>query len=364
MTRRGQVDVLWLTNIATPYTLPVWRELNRLTRLRVACFASTEPDRHWTVGLDGVPLTVLGARPLRVGSERIMYAPSRHLVRLFRERPGTVVIDGWESPISWQARALAALYGVRVVISYWSIPSSHAFSSGPVASARRWFFRTADAVYTPGAAAAEAVSRMGVPAERITMGFGTVDVERFWHGRNGRQDLSSRPGHHVLYVGRLVPCKNLTSLLTAFASTSGSADTLTIVGTGPEEPGLRAEAARLGIADVVTFRGHLDGDELVSAYAAAHTLVLPSHRDVWGLVVNEALAAGLQVVVSDRCGVATAVRGMPGVQVCDVTAASIGMAVASAARSGYEAPDDHPIRMMTPAALARTLHGCLSSGPG
>jgi glycosyltransferase involved in cell wall biosynthesis len=58
------------------------------------------------------------------------------------------------------------------------------------------------------------------------------------------------------------------------------------------------DAAILGV-------GRLSGDEVYKHYAAADVLILPSSREPWGLVVNEAMAAGLPVIVSDRVGSAT-----------------------------------------------------------
>jgi glycosyltransferase involved in cell wall biosynthesis len=72
-----------------------------------------------------------------------------------------------------------------------------------------------------------------------------------------------------------------------------------MVGDGP----LRGELARLAFAaGRVQVRGRLEGETLAQAYLDADVLVVPSSREVWGLVVNEALAAGLFVVASDRVG--------------------------------------------------------------
>jgi glycosyltransferase involved in cell wall biosynthesis len=54
----------------------------------------------------------------------------------------------------------------------------------------------------------------------------------------------------------------------------------------------------------VTFLGHIDYEELPTIYSRARCLVLPSMVEQWGLVVNEAVAAGLPVLLSDRCGAA------------------------------------------------------------
>jgi len=350
------VKLLWITNIATPYTVPVWRELGKLTDLHVACLAETEANRRWQTCMDDVPSTVLHARPIRAGAERTLYAPSHRLVSLFRQRPEVVVLDGWESPVFWQARMLALMFGTRVVMSYWSTTQTHRFSTGPIAAFRGWFFRSADGVITPGPAATEAVRAMGVPEDRITTGFGTVDVERFSaQARSIRARLVKRSGHHFLYVGQLITRKNIATLLRAFASMRAPADTLNIVGTGPLDDYLQRLTHQLGLEQNVTFAGHQDTDLLIQSYAAADTLVLPSTEEVWGLVVNEALSAGLSVVVSDKCGVSRSVATMPAVYVTDPHEGNLMTALAQARQEAQRPDITHPIQQLTPQALACNL---------
>jgi len=98
----------------------------------------------------------------------------------------------------------------------------------------------------------------------------------------------------------------------AFQRIAGPVDTLSIVGAGP----LRAELAELALGDPrIILRERVPYGEVPAVLARHDTLVLPSAREVWGFVVNEALAAGLHVVVSDHCGVAPSVEHMAGAYV-------------------------------------------------
>ena len=75
------------------------------------------------------------------------------------------------------------------------------------------------------------------------------------------------------------------------------------IGDGEERLAMEQRAAGIGMADAVSIAGFVNQRELPSWYAAADALVLPSDsRETWGLVVNEAMAAGLPVVVSDAAG--------------------------------------------------------------
>jgi glycosyltransferase involved in cell wall biosynthesis len=216
------------------------------------------------------------------------------------------------------------------------------------------FLRSVDAVVTPGIAATEAVRAAGVPDERIRTGFNAVDVARFAaRAASARVTAAAgEAGHRFLFVGRLVPLKRLDLLLQAFRDVAKPHDTLTIVGRGPCRDELAATADALGIADAVRFLDELPNDAIPVVMGEADTLVLPSDQEVWGLVVNEALAAGLHVVVSDRCGVAPSVAHMRGVFVTEADAGWLGAAMAMS-RDAWTGPVQQPaILAETPASFA------------
>jgi glycosyltransferase involved in cell wall biosynthesis len=312
----GSVDLLWVTNVPTPYRAPLWASIGEQQSLTVALLAETEPNRSWNVDLDysRYRVEILGARPIARSGDSVIYAPSKRLLALISQRPKVMVLDGWESPAYLAARWWARRQRVPVMASYRSTQATHRFASGPVPALRKWFFNGAASVLTAGQASTDAVVSMGIPRQRIVEGFNTVDVERFAAGAaRWRAQLPARPGHHFLYVGQFIPRKNVQALIRAFEIVRDRHDTLTLVGTGPLEPELRLLVSELKVEDAIVFRGHLDGDDLVRAYAEANTLVLPSLEEVWGLVVNEALAAGLHAVVSTTCGVTPSITDMPGV---------------------------------------------------
>jgi glycosyltransferase involved in cell wall biosynthesis len=126
---------------------------------------------------------------------------------------------------------------------------------------------------------------------------------------NGYDDalfrLSEQPRDRgLLFVGNLVPTKNIALLLRAYAGVHATiAMPLTIVGDGPLRPSLTALAATLGIADQVHFLGVQSRAEVADLMARAVALVLPSFSEGWGVVVAESLACGTPVVASRVGGV-------------------------------------------------------------
>lgn len=137
----------------------------------------------------------------------------------------------------------------------------------------------------------------GMSENRICLLPMMVNNEKY----NMEYPLRDEKRYRFLYVGRLVECKGIGSLIEAFSKAFDSTDKamLHIVGDGPiaNELKRKAEGNRR-----IRFMGRLIEENLTEAYSRCHTLVLPSLYEPWGLVVNEAMSAGMSVIVSDAVG--------------------------------------------------------------
>jgi glycosyltransferase involved in cell wall biosynthesis len=130
---------------------------------------------------------------------------------------------------------------------------------------------------------------------------------------SGFGSADHRPGNdelRILYVGTLVGRKGQPVLLEAFAGLRGRGVPahLTLVGDGPERDALGELAARLGIADDVTFTGGLGHDDVREQYARTDVFCLPSFAEGQPVVLMEAMAAGLPVVSTRIAGIAELVE--------------------------------------------------------
>jgi len=120
------------------------------------------------------------------------------------------------------------------------------------------------------------------------------------------------PADYFLFVGRIIKEKNLEQLLVAYAKYAqllGGSVTpwdLVLCGSGHEEENLRQSASHLPqhLREHIRFFGLIKQPELIDFYSCACCLVLPSISESWGLVVNEAMACGLPVLVSKQAGCA------------------------------------------------------------
>jgi glycosyltransferase involved in cell wall biosynthesis len=168
-----------------------------------------------------------------------------------------------------------------------------------------------DGAVVGGKRAKHYLASLGLAGLNVATGYDVVD-NHFFSERTGliRISGSGREGAltapYFLYVGRLAPEKNVCSLIQAFGAyrKAGGVWNLMLVGDGPLAADLRSRAAGLACSGAICFAGHKTAAELARYYAYATCFVLPSRREPWGLVVNEAMAAGLPVIVSSRCGCA------------------------------------------------------------
>jgi len=105
-----------------------------------------------------------------------------------------------------------------------------------------------------------------------------------------------------VFIGQLIDRKGLDILLIALNKLKNSNWTLDIFGKGEKEEDLEKQSKELNIDDKVFFNGVLKNQDLQEKLGNYHTLILPSRFDGWGAVINEAIASGLYVISSNKCG--------------------------------------------------------------
>jgi 1,2-diacylglycerol 3-alpha-glucosyltransferase len=179
---------------------------------------------------------------------------------------------------------------------------------------KRLIMSRLDGALVGGTSSREYAESLGIPADNILVGCDVVDNGYFagradWARENAARLLKEHglPDNYFLFVGRLDEKKNIPRLLEAYAiyrkNSSKPAWHLVLCGSGPMEEKLRRQARRLDPLRV-HFCGFKQVDELPIFYGLASCLLFPSLGDTWGLIVNEAMASGLPVLVSRACGCA------------------------------------------------------------
>jgi 1,2-diacylglycerol 3-alpha-glucosyltransferase len=149
------------------------------------------------------------------------------------------------------------------------------------------------------------LTKLGMPAASIACGYNIVGNAAF-HPDRIRHLPQPLDRPYFLAINRFVTKKNLPGLLNAYATyrqlAGDAAWDLVLCGDGPLRGLLEQQIRDRGIQSQVHLPGFLQQDQLLPYFAHAQCFVHTSTHEQWGLVINEAMAAALPVIVSDRCG--------------------------------------------------------------
>jgi 1,2-diacylglycerol 3-alpha-glucosyltransferase len=231
---------------------------------------------------------------------------------LDRVRPAVVCINGWSSGGALEALRWSLRNGARVIVMS---------ESTAIDELRRWFkervkrrvLALCSAALVGGAPHVSYLESLGVPRNRIFDGYDVVDNEHFQAAAEAaRRDPSATrarlglPDRYFLAVSRFERKKNLPRILQAYAEyrrlAGGSAWDLALLGDGELRPALAQLTSSLGLDGSVRMPGFASYADLPAWYALSQCFIHASTTEQWGLVVNEAMASGAPVLVSNRCG--------------------------------------------------------------
>jgi glycosyltransferase involved in cell wall biosynthesis len=365
------MKLLWLASHPIQYQAPLFRALAARCELTVA-FAHRQSAAQqgqagygvafeWDVNLlEGYRSVFLRPAARAPSIEHFWGCRSDDVAPLLeQERPDAVVVGGWNLYVYWQALMAARRRDIPVL----------ARTDSRAKPEPAWRRLARQLAYPPmlgrfsgflaaGTQSTQCLGGLGVPPERIFICPHTVDVARFGGGRvtapAERAVLRARLGLRadvriVAFVGRLIGLKRPLDACAALARLPDSqGHEILYVGDGALAGAIDAEAQRLGVAARrVGFRNQ---HELPDWLRACDVLVLPSESETWGMVTNEALAAGCPVILSDGAGSAVDLqRFAPAVQVYPR-----GEVAALAGCLQHAAGAD-------PAAVQRAIHDAVAS---
>lgn len=283
--------------------------------LGVIYAGSSLQGRTWTVATQHHAVVLEGrSLPGAAAILRHDYPISTGVLRALRAlRPDVCVIAGWSTFASQAAIVWCRRHGVPYVLHVES--NDHDRRSG-------WRRRVKSVVADPvvagaahvlvvGSLARESVVARGADPARVSVFANTIDVEEFGSAAErlapqretlraelglGRDDVA------ILCVARLSLEKALDTLVRAVAAADDPRLVLVLVGGGPERERLVELARSHGVRLVLP--GDIPWSRIVERYVAADVFALVSTHEPWGVVVNEAAACGLSLVLSDRVGAA------------------------------------------------------------
>lgn len=251
-----------------------------------------------------------------IAPERMHHGITAALDRL---NPDAVHIHSYSTPDARACLAWCRRHR-RIAVCMAESKESDAPRVGWREAFKRLLVSEFDAAQAAGSAATRYFSRLGIPEDRIFIGYSVVDNDYFAEQaeavRQSPEDARRLPGlsdptPFFFSSARFMERKDLPGLLRAFAAYRRQAEEaglrpwrLLLLGDGLLRPRLEALAQEEGIAEAVSMPGWRQIEDLPVYYALASAFVHTATVDQWGLVVNEAMAAGLPVIVSSGAGCA------------------------------------------------------------
>lgn len=311
-----RTKVLLVTNIPTPYRIPLFNELHRQFAACgidfIVVFAALGyARRKWEINMTECEFAYRVL--LHRSDETMRNAKGMFWYRglgavLAEERPSVVITNGF-SAATTNLCLRRYMGGYPYLIWSGAIDIKGSPDAAWRRVHRRMLVRSASGFIAYGTRAREYLVRYGADEERVHLALNTVDTDFFCQEaarirQNGPIEGAPK---RLLYVGNLEPGKRLDLLFRAIARLSRDRTdfVLEIVGSGSQEKELRQLAATLGVETCIQFLGFQQREAVAERLAQASCFVFPSDYDIWGLVLVEAMAAGLVCLASIHAGATT-----------------------------------------------------------
>lgn len=296
------MKLLWITNIPSPYRVDFFNELGKSCDLTVLFEKAGAKDRDasWLAfDARNFEAIVMGGLPYSADSAMSLNV----LKHLKRHDYDEVVVTNFSSPTGALAIAYLKATGQRYYLeSDGGFPGGSRLKSWVkrmVIGGAQGYFSTSDVhdeYYLAYGAKPHQLIRYpftSVRAEDVLEEPPTVAQKR-----EAKHRLGIRQPRMILSVGQFIHRKGFDVLLKASASLADDTAVCIVGGEPPEE--YRQLVGERALSSV-HFIGFKSRSELSAYYTAADLFVLPTREDIWGLVINEALAHAVPVITTDRC---------------------------------------------------------------
>lgn len=294
--------VLYLTNIPSPYRVEFFNELTKYMNVTVAFELGTAKNRDeaWQSS-ENYKFNYVFMKPLIKRTETAYCPEVYKLIRDFKN--DIIVVGGYATPTG-----MAAILYMRANKIPFFINCDGGFISNDSRLKKKvktFFIGSANYYLSPGEGADKYLVYYGAKKENIFhYSFSSLreadiayDICTNEEKLSIRQKLGINESHMIIFVGSFIPRKGVDILLKACKDMKDTA--VVLVGGSDMSPyqDIISDGVKCHIYPV----GFKQKEEIKQYYRAADVMALPTREDIWGLVVNEAMAEVLPVITTNRC---------------------------------------------------------------
>lgn len=305
--------VVLITNIPNPYRVPLFNELSKQLKndnlhLKIIFASKTYKRRLFQLNESDFQFdySYLDNEAITVGnnSENSYFTYKGLSKELKKEKPDVIIVSGFSS-----ATVKVFLYSIinRTPYIIWngSIAKKGRKDSFIRKLQRSFLTRFASAFIAYGTKAKSYLISIGASEEKVFIATNTVDTSFFESETEKHRRTQVNDGiHHFVYLGYLVPRKNVGQLIEIAKMLKAQRVDfcIDIIGDGESKNSLESMVKEYQLTDQVKFHGFKQKDELPPYFAKTKALLFQTDFDIWGLVLNEAMAAGVPCLSSVNAG--------------------------------------------------------------
>ena len=305
--------VVLITNIPNPYRIPLFNVMSKVfatDNFQLKVIFGSEGYKRRLFTLDKSELKfdyrILNDHAHQLGSDEeksvFLYKGLNDALR--EEKPDIIIVSGFSSATM---KVLSYALPKRIPYIIWSgsIEKENRNSSIIRKIQRRLLVKFASSYVAYGTLAKKYLIGFGAKESKVEIAMNTVDTDFYFTETNKfRNSKVESSIAHFLYLGYLVPRKNVKLLLTAVLQLSARRRDfiLDIVGDGTDKPDLEKFVVDNKIDDLVKFHGFQQKSELPAYLGNSRAMLFQTDFDIWGLVLNEAMASGIPCLASQNAG--------------------------------------------------------------
>lgn len=227
-------------------------------------------------------------------------------------KPDVVNLTGYYDLASWAVLFYCKIKRIKTILSNESTANDHS-RNGLKESIKSLIIKQFDGYFNFGTLSKNYLLTLGANPKKMLVNRNCVDnkvlneiYQKYLLQRNDTQNTLKLNSKNFIFVGRLIDYKNLYLFLEAFGIAKSKSKNdwgVIILGDGDLKEDLK-QFVKNSNTQNVSFQKGVSWQQVPEYLALSDVLVLPSYSEPWGLVVNEAMACGLPVIVSEKCGCA------------------------------------------------------------
>lgn len=308
--------IILITNIPNPYRVPLFNIMDTLFcynnyNLQVVFGSQKYSRRLFKITKEELKFTyhILDdkAHSFSKDGENTYFFYKGLLRHLIKEKPSCIIVAGFS--ISTIKTFLYCKFTRTPYIIWTGTIETEATNLSKIKSFQRFILANAASAFIAyGTRTKQYLQKLTRNKKEVFIAMNTVDTNYFFDETEKARALVKEDGvNHFLYLGYLVPRKNVELLLYIAKNLlkKRSDFVFDILGEGISKPLLESYVKDNKLEEVVKFHGFKQKNEIPYYFAKSKALLFQTDFDIWGLVLNEAMASGLTCIASINAGAAS-----------------------------------------------------------